>query len=151
MGWKATQFMGSLCDSSVWRGGGFGSQAAGSFRFEREVGVALSSSVCRASFRLSRSMICGVWLDVGVRQWERGNESECQGDERLKQSNTRDGADERAFFCNRTMPVHFFSSRVSYFFAVAVSNVFSLMLVSSRREAAAFGRLLAERYAMMDL
>jgi hypothetical protein len=57
----------------------------------------------------------------------------------------------RAFFCNRAILVHFFSNNVSYFFAVASSKTFSPRPNSARREAAAFGKLFADRYAMIDL
>ena len=59
-GWKATQFIGSRCDSREYRGGDVGSQEAGSsLRLEREVGVALSSSDFNAAFWDSRSIIYG--------------------------------------------------------------------------------------------
>lgn len=56
-----------------------------------------------------------------------------------------------AFFCKRTILVHFFSSKVSYFFTVVASNASSARFNSSLRAAAVFGRLFAERYAMIDL
>lgn len=58
---------------------------------------------------------------------------------------------EHAFFCKRTILVHFFSSNVSYFFTVAASNTSSGRFNSSLSAAAVFGRLFAERYAMIDL
>lgn len=60
MGWKAREVMGCRCDWRVWRAGARGSQRVGSWvRREREVGVAVSSSVWRAELRDSRSII---WL-----------------------------------------------------------------------------------------
>lgn len=58
---------------------------------------------------------------------------------------------KHAFFCSRTMLVHFFSSSVSYPFAVVASNISSLRLNSSLSTAAVFCRLFADRYAMIDL
>lgn len=56
-----------------------------------------------------------------------------------------------AFFCRRTMPVHFFSSNVSYFFAVPASKTSSPRLSSVLRAAAESGRLFAVRYAIIAL
>ena len=86
-------------------------------RREREVGVAESSSDCRALFRDSRSSIC------------------------IPGSAASDSHFQGAFFtffCNLTTLVHFFSSKPSYFFRVASSNE-SPMLKSSRRAAAELG------------
>ena len=58
---------------------------------------------------------------------------------------------QHAFFCKRTMLVHFFSSSVSYFFTVAASKASSGRLNSSLRAVAVFGKLVAERYAIIDL
>ena len=49
------------------------------------------------------------------------------------------------------MLVHFFSSKVSYFLAVAASKISSPRFSSILSAAAAFGRLFADRYAMIDL
>ena len=58
---------------------------------------------------------------------------------------------KHAFFCKRTILVHFFSSNVSYFFTVAASKASSGRFNSSLRAAAVFGKLVAERYAIIDL
>jgi hypothetical protein len=58
---------------------------------------------------------------------------------------------KHTFFCNRTMLVHFFSSNVSYFFAVAASKTSSPRLNSALSAAAVFGKLFADRYAIIDL
>lgn len=56
-----------------------------------------------------------------------------------------------AFFCKRTILVHFFSSNVSYFFAVAASKLSSPRPNSSLSVAAVFGKLFADKYAIIDL
>lgn len=57
-GWKAKQLIESRCPSSACLDGVLGSQEAGSwFRFDRELGVALSTSDCSAAFLASSSRI----------------------------------------------------------------------------------------------
>lgn len=54
-------------------------------------------------------------------------------------------------FCNRAILVHFFSSNVSYFITVGPSKTSSPRLNSARSAVAEFGRLFANRYAIIDL
>ena len=126
MGWNATDVTAFRCPCRLCRAGDRGNQAAGSwFRFDKDVGVALSISDCRVLFCDSSSNIYGrtvraAWhacITVG----------------------------EQTFFCNRTTLVHFFSRRPSYFFAVFASNTSSPRFASARSAAAAFGRLFARR------
>ena len=58
MGWKAMHVTGSLWPCNSWRAGARGSHDAGSeLRFERDVGVAESSSDWREELRVSSSII----------------------------------------------------------------------------------------------
>lgn len=140
IGWNATLFMVAWCDSKQCRGD-LGSQEAGSWlRFEREVGVALSSSDCSAPFRASSSIIWDwVTLDVVSRV-------------AVKPGNgTKNMQCKPTFFCKRTTLVHFFSSSDSYFFATAASKTSFSRLNSVLSVAAVSEKSLADRYAMIDL
>jgi hypothetical protein len=135
------QFIGSRCDSREYRGD-LGSQDEGSWlRFKREVGVTLSSSDRNAAFRDSRSIICDRILvrHCCDKRWAGG----VRGKKNLYC--------RHAFFCNRTIAVHFFSSNDSYFVVVAASKTSSPRLNSALNAAAVFCRLFADRYAMIDL
>ena len=61
------------------------------------------------------------------------------------------GREMLAFFWRRMTLVHFFSNNVSYFVAVVASKTSSPRPNSVLSTAAVFGRLFADRYAMMDL
>jgi len=112
-----------------------GSQVVGSwFRRDREEGVALSSSDCNVAIRDSRSIIYSIILIKGRHK-----------------NRSRPGRERLAFFCSRMTLVHFFSSKVSYFFARLPSKLSSPIFNSVLSAAAVFGRPFADKYAMMDL
>jgi hypothetical protein len=57
---------------------------------------------------------------------------------------------KHTLFCKRIMLVHFLSSNVSYFFKVAASKI-SSRPNSALSAATLFGRLCADKYAMIDM
>lgn len=56
-----------------------------------------------------------------------------------------------AFFCKRTVLVHFFSSKVSYFFTAVASKSVSAMPNSFLSAEAVSGRSCEDKYAIIDL